>query len=84
MDIKSIFKDKGKYKPKKNDVVKVKVAVDRKKRYRMNMEIPYKIVQVDKKNKEVVVVKVGFEEDRGVEGWTLFYEDVEKIKNSEG
>lgn len=83
MLLKNLFK----YKPKKHDIVKVNIIADRKKMYRLDIDIPHEVVSVDYKKKEVVVVKVGFEEDRGVEGWTLFFSDIEpysEIQNLEG
>lgn len=65
------------YKPKVHDVVKVKVLVDRKKLYRLDPNIPYRVVRVNKSQKSVVVVKVGFENDKGVDGWVLYYDDIE-------
>lgn len=63
--------------PQKKDIVKVNVPMDRKKRYRLSMDIPYIVVSVNRKTKEVVIVKDGREDDRGVEGWTLYISDIE-------
>lgn len=66
--------------PQKKDIVRVNVPMDRKKRYRLSMDIPYFVVSVNRKTEEVVVVKVGREEDRGVEGWTLYFSDIEPFE----
>lgn len=65
------------YKPKVNDIVKSKVVVDRAKMYRLDSDIPYKVVRVDKAQKSLTVVKIGFENDKGIDGWELYFDDVE-------